>query len=631
MISLSVPFLLALATTFQSVLAIPHAKPFAQWKRQSSANVTSSTQVDLGYEVYEGVANSSTGLNTFKGVRYAAAPTGTLRWQAPQSPVSNRSDVISAAKSGPTCPQSSRARPGAVISGVTGSEDCLFLNVYAPQNASNLPVLVYIHGGGYGQGSAAADMSGIINANNDSFVGVAIQYRLGAFGFLAGDEVHRNGVTNAGILDQLFALQWVQAYIELFGGDPSRVTISGVSAGAGSVMLLDIAYGGTLGTSLFVNVSELESLMYSETLTFQSITASPYLPQQYHYKDWVPSQSYYAFAIAAGCPPTWAYGNSSQTIFECLISQSTETLQSASELVSQSGTLGSWGFLPVTDDVFIQSTPSKALLERKVNGLSHLSGNNAQEGDIFTTQNITTENDLMDWIRLVFPLFTQDDIAKLLYYYPSSNVSDSSDGLTEFATEGTMGPTIVNVSQTATGQQQRAQAIYGESTFVCPSYWIAEAYNARGRTGYKYQYSVPIALHGFDPSVNFGPATANVGPDILLAFLRIWGNFVTTGNPSISASVASGNNSNGTSQSGLEDWPVFALWDPRMVNLNQTGGSPQSINLADYTSGFLDQNVTVYVGPGQMNDITLVDAYSWEGGRGKRCDFWMSVAAIVPA
>ncbi|KAL5394941.1 hypothetical protein PMIN06_003243 [Paraphaeosphaeria minitans] len=615
MISLSVPFLLALATTFQSVLAIPHAKPFAQWKRQSSANVTSSTQVDLGYEVYEGVANSSTGLNTFKGVRYAAAPTGTLRWQAPQSPVSNRSDVISAAKSGPTCPQSSRARPGAVISGVTGSEDCLFLNVYAPQNASNLPVLVYIHGGGYGQGSAAADMSGIINANNDSFVGVAIQYRLGAFGFLAGDEVHRNGVTNAGILDQLFALQWVQAYIELFGGDPSRVTISGVSAGAGSVMLLDIAYGGTLGTSLFVN----------------SITASPYLPQQYHYKDWVPSQSYYAFAIAAGCPPTWAYGNSSQTIFECLISQSTETLQSASELVSQSGTLGSWGFLPVTDDVFIQSTPSKALLERKVNGLSHLSGNNAQEGDIFTTQNITTENDLMDWIRLVFPLFTQDDIAKLLYYYPSSNVSDSSDGLTEFATEGTMGPTIVNVSQTATGQQQRAQAIYGESTFVCPSYWIAEAYNARGRTGYKYQYSVPIALHGFDPSVNFGPATANVGPDMLLAFLRIWGNFVTTGNPSISASVASGNNSNGTSQSGLEDWPVFALWDPRMVNLNQTGGSPQSINLADYTSGFLDQNVTVYVGPGQMNDITLVDAYSWEGGRGKRCDFWMSVAAIVPA
>jgi carboxylesterase type B len=62
-------------------------------------------------------------------------------------------------------------------------------------------------------------------------------------------------VTNAGILDQTFALQWVQAYIKLFGGDPSQVTISGESAGGGAVMLQDIAYGGTLGTSLFVNVS----------------------------------------------------------------------------------------------------------------------------------------------------------------------------------------------------------------------------------------------------------------------------------------------------------------------------------------------------------------------------------------
>jgi carboxylesterase type B len=71
--------------------------------------------------------------------------------------------------------------PGANTSGITGNEDCLFLNVYAPQNASNLPVLVYIHGGGYGQGSASADLSGIINANNNAFVGVAIQYRVSNF------------------------------------------------------------------------------------------------------------------------------------------------------------------------------------------------------------------------------------------------------------------------------------------------------------------------------------------------------------------------------------------------------------------------------------------------------------------
>jgi hypothetical protein len=84
------------------------------------------------------------------------------------------------------------------------------------------------------------------------------QPKLGAFGFLSSAEVKSNGVLNAGILDQNFALQWVQKYISRFGGNPDRVTISGESAGAGSVMLHDIALGGTLGTSLFVNVSCLQ-------------------------------------------------------------------------------------------------------------------------------------------------------------------------------------------------------------------------------------------------------------------------------------------------------------------------------------------------------------------------------------
>ena len=166
-------------------------------------------------------------------------------------------------------------------------------------------------------------------------------------------------------------------------------------------------------------------------------------------------------------------------------------------------------------------------------------------------QNITTENDLISWIRLIFPLFTEDDVAKLLYYYPSANDSVPSDGLQEFATNGLTGPTAVNVSQTATGQQQRAQAIYGETTFVCPSYWLAEAYNAQGRTGYKYQYSVPIALHGTDPAVYFGPTPSNTGPDFALAFQRIWGNFITTDNPSIASEIANGVNSTVTSQCSL--------------------------------------------------------------------------------
>lgn len=89
--------------------------------------------------------------------------------------------MISAGRAGPTCPQSSLAPAKGGAPGITGSEDCLFLNVFAPQNATNLPVLFYIHGGGYGLGSASSDLSAIINANNNSFVGVAIQYRVSSF------------------------------------------------------------------------------------------------------------------------------------------------------------------------------------------------------------------------------------------------------------------------------------------------------------------------------------------------------------------------------------------------------------------------------------------------------------------
>jgi len=101
---------------------------------------------------------------------------------------------------------------------------------------------------------------------------VLIFLKLGAFGFLSSAEVKAKGVLNAGILDQNFALKWVQKYISYFGGDPSRVTVSGESAGAGSVMLHDIAYGGTLGTSLFINVCYLQvkRSRKNQQLTFHS-------------------------------------------------------------------------------------------------------------------------------------------------------------------------------------------------------------------------------------------------------------------------------------------------------------------------------------------------------------------------
>lgn len=224
-------------------------------------------------------------------------------------------------------------------------------------------MLVWIHGGGYGLGNGHQDMTEIINTNNNSFIGVTIQHRIGAFGFLSSAEVFSNGVVNAGLLDQYFALQWVQSYISLFGGNSSHVTISGVSAGAGSVMLQDMAYGGTLGESLFTN----------------SIAASPYLPMQFGYKDWVPSQAYYVFAAQAGCFPDTRYGSSPRSIFQCLVAQDSTILQNASANVSTSGTYGTYGFLPVTDEIFIQQRPSAQFLQKQLNGRNLLVGNSASK------------------------------------------------------------------------------------------------------------------------------------------------------------------------------------------------------------------------------------------------------------
>ncbi|KAH4935915.1 carboxylic ester hydrolase [Parastagonospora nodorum] len=595
-------FTAVVLTLLSAANALPKSRPFdhALRARQDAGN--DALTVDLGYGLYQGHTNASTGINTWQGIRFAAPPTGERRWQRPGAPSINRT-TISADAYGSMCPQVGPA-PGLPSSSSSSmeSEDCLFLNVQSPANASNLPVLIYIHGGGYGAGNGRQDFSDLLNTNGNNFVVVSIQYRLGPYGFLASDELNRRGVVNAGLLDQVFALQWVQTYIRDFGGNPSAVTISGESAGGGSVMLMDMAYGGTLGDSLFQN----------------SIAASPYLPKQYSYKDWVPSQAYYAFASAAGCP-IGGYGNSTNTIFDCLMSKDTATLQAASIAVTATVTYGTWAFLPVTDGTLVQSAPSSQLIEKRVNGRSLLVGNNANEGAAFTPQDIRDETALLAWLQNTLLEFTPDDLAKVLLYYPISNTST-----TKFATNGVSGPSALDTSSIATGQLQRAFNIYGELTFVCPSYWMAEAYAGDDRSSYKYQYSPLPGLHADDLVAYFGPlgSAPYLSTDFQRAMMKIWGNYVTKSDPSISNEFANGSSNSSASANAASSWPVFSNATPYQLNLNQTGGTlvPQTETTQAYLTG-----------PTLKNDFSLANAYTWEAGRGARCDFWRGVAPMVPA
>ena len=140
-----------------------------------------------------------------------------------------------------------------------GDEDCLFLDVYVPGKALKnpslkLPVVVWIYGGGYVFGSKDSlqpelpfyDGSGMIGQSNNAMIFVAMNYRLGAYGFLAGTTMEKDGLPNAGLWDQRAAFQWVKDYIGLVGGDPNKVTAMGESAGAGSIMHHVVAQGGKL-------------------------------------------------------------------------------------------------------------------------------------------------------------------------------------------------------------------------------------------------------------------------------------------------------------------------------------------------------------------------------------------------
>jgi para-nitrobenzyl esterase len=172
----------------------------------------------------------------FRGLPYAAAPTGNLRWRPPEPPAA-WSGVRDATQFAPSCPQQQSQNiffpPG------TFDEDCLYLNVSTPSlRGKDLPVLVWIHGGGLTQ-DASRNYDGTKLAANGMVV-VTINYRLGALGFLAHPalaSVSGGPTGNYGWMDQQAALRWVQRNIRRFGGNPDNVTIAGQSAGALSVLM----------------------------------------------------------------------------------------------------------------------------------------------------------------------------------------------------------------------------------------------------------------------------------------------------------------------------------------------------------------------------------------------------------
>jgi para-nitrobenzyl esterase len=187
----------------------------------------------------EGVLNPQTAITSFKGIPYALPPVGDLRWKEPQ-PAANWTGVLRADHFS-HMPMQKHVFADMIFRADTMSEDCLYLNVWTPAKTGKekLPVLVYFYGGGFVGGDGSESRYDGESMAQKGIVAITISYRLGIFGFFCHPELTaespHHAAGNYGLLDQSAALKWVQENISAFGGDPSKVTIAGESAGSFSV------------------------------------------------------------------------------------------------------------------------------------------------------------------------------------------------------------------------------------------------------------------------------------------------------------------------------------------------------------------------------------------------------------
>jgi para-nitrobenzyl esterase len=400
----------------------------------------------------------------FRSIRYAAAPVGELRFAPPRAPEPWQDTVLSEPLA---CPQ--LAADGQLI----GSEDCLQLDVWTPRErpAAPLPVMVWIHGGGFTAGSGhLADT----RLPARGVILVTINYRLGALGFLAHPALGADS-GNAAILDQRFALQWVRDNIAAFDGDPEQVTIFGESAG-GSAVCAQLWSPGSAG--LFQR-----AIMQSGALCGrQSRTLAEGEAQGVR------------LAEAVGCA---AEGD----VLGCLRALEPARLLSALPVRTVLADGASWG--PVMDGRVFTQDLSAALAAGAFAHVPLIVGSNAREGDGFVLglEALTAEG-YAQQVR-ESPFFGMHADA-LLAAYPA----------VEYPTP-----------------QLALAALVGERVFNCPARRTARAFAAAGLASYLYLYDFAPAWHASELAVLFTPGTAEPEQRVSGLLNDAWGRFARTGDP----------------------------------------------------------------------------------------------------
>ncbi|GFZ52143.1 hypothetical protein JCM24511_09916 [Saitozyma sp. JCM 24511] len=517
--------LLSLSTT---------ASPLKRWE---------APVVQLPYATYQGFHNETTGLDVFLGVRYAASTEGQNRWRLAQPPEDQTDQgALNATVFPPQCPQAVAGgiTPAAIYSPTQAvdSEDCLFVNVYKNPSAEKQPVLVWIHGGGWDHNSAREfDPTPMINYSNNSFVAVIIQYRLGAFGFLNSPQMASAKGLNAGITDAQVALEWVQQYIHLFGGNKDQVTIWGQSAGGGTILHLLAA----------------QAEQGRKNLWRSAVVSSPYLTPMGACDSSFWQNQFHNFSKAANCTDN----------LDCLRSAPSDLLRNLShtfDSILQPGHPSAYEPCIEGPGGYLVKNTAEVLYKGDLRQTYVIAGNNFNDGSGFVSTSINPPANSTNASAQADALLS----ASLVQQYPLAAGSDTIAQILQ----------LYQLSDFADNHARGAQ-IYQDVTFGCPDNWLA---SSMGDDAHRYLYAVGDAIHARDNAYEFPLYYNTLSP----ASPSLYGSYIGAVVSLIISTPPDPNAYPALRPAGDPTWPSFEQQQQYKV-LNLT--SPSNVSVSYISSG----------------------------------------------
>ena len=450
-------------------------------------------------------------VDIFLGIPFAKPPVSELRFKRPE-PVEPWDTTLDVQKVPKSCWQVVDTAfdqfPGVDMwnPNTEMSEDCLYLNVWAPETDTPLPVMIWIYGGGLYSGTSTLDLyDGRLLARFGHVVVVSMQYRVGPLGFLYAGTSNAPG--NVGLLDQTLALQWVQDNIAAFGGNPDKVTIFGESGGGMSVFSHLLS---PISQPLFSNaIIQSMAVLHNTPVQAQNATVQ--------------------LGDLLNCD-----SDDLDSIVDCLREASAEEVTNKQwEVKVKSSGWPDLPFVTTVDDYFLLDDPMELLERGEVKKCSTIIGSNTNEGYYFMVYAHPN----------LFPLGTDRPITKAEFVNVIQDFT--SNPLISKLIEFEYGTSYKFTTAQSIDYAARLDEIRGDSAFVCPAQRVARLITATGQQVYNYEYGHLSSknpwpeqlgvMHGYEIDVVFGhPLNVSLGyttkeEKFSQTIVRYWTNFAYTG------------------------------------------------------------------------------------------------------